>query len=208
MSAAGFELDPESRQPGAWINPEGIPVDLMVPEALAGKGGRRSARVPPHSKHAMRRATGLEAAVVDHDPMRVAALTPGASRVHTVKVASPAAMLVAKLHKLGDRERQPDRLADKDAHDIYRLLAALPIDRFVAPLARLGEDPLAGEATRQALLFFQQLFADGPDALGSVMAGRAEEGIGDPDVVSAAIVALSQDLLETPRQDSGQNNSR
>jgi hypothetical protein len=43
MRTAGFELDPVSGQPGAWINPHGIPVDLMVPEALAGRGGRRQA---------------------------------------------------------------------------------------------------------------------------------------------------------------------
>jgi hypothetical protein len=33
----------------------GIPVDLMVPEALAGSGGTREARIPPHDKHATRR---------------------------------------------------------------------------------------------------------------------------------------------------------
>ena len=56
MGAAGFKLDPVARQPGAWINADRIPVDLMVPEALAGSGGRRSARVPPHDRNVMRRA--------------------------------------------------------------------------------------------------------------------------------------------------------
>src|SRR5487761_1504340 len=62
MQEAGFRLDTDSPQPGSWLNREGIPVDLLVPEALAGKGGRRGARIPPHSKHAARRARGLEAA--------------------------------------------------------------------------------------------------------------------------------------------------
>lgn len=47
MAAARFKLDEGDPQPGAWVNPDGIPVDLMVPDALAGRGGRRSARVPP-----------------------------------------------------------------------------------------------------------------------------------------------------------------
>lgn len=42
MKAAGFYLDPNpnTTQPGAWMSPAGIPVDLMVPEELAGGGGR------------------------------------------------------------------------------------------------------------------------------------------------------------------------
>ena len=133
--------------------------------------------------------------MVDHVHMRVGALNADDTRVHVVNVASPAALLVAKLYKLGERQEQPTRLADKDAHDIYRLLAALPLDRFVESLRRLVDDPLAGAVTRRALQFLQLLFADSADALGSVMAGRAEEGIGDPDVVSASAAALAQDLI-------------
>ena len=195
MHRASFRLDRNSRQPGAWLSPDDIPIDLMVPEALAGAGGRRAARVPPHARDAMRRATGLEAAVVDHAVMLVGSLRPGATRAHQANVASPAALLVAKLHKLGEREAQPGRLLDKDAHDVYRLLTALPTDRFTGPLVRLREDPLAAAATRAALVFLGRLFAAGPDALGSTMAGRAEEGIGEPDVASASVAALAQDLL-------------
>ena len=43
---------PTYPQPGSWLSPTGIPVDPMVPEALAGDGGRRGARIPPHSRHA------------------------------------------------------------------------------------------------------------------------------------------------------------
>ncbi len=39
MSAAGFSQDMASGQPGAWLNSSGVPVDLMVPEALAGAPG-------------------------------------------------------------------------------------------------------------------------------------------------------------------------
>lgn len=196
MRHAGFELDSTRRQPGLWIDPQGIPVDLMVPEALAGTGGRRGARVPPHSKHAMRRATGLEAAVVDHAPMRVSALDPEDDRTHVVQVASPAALVVSKLFKLAEREVHPNRLADKDAHDLYRLLVATDRIEVSEGLRNLRADSLAGPVTEEALRVLERLFAAGPEALGAMMAGRAEEGIGDPEVVSASVAALAQDVLE------------
>jgi hypothetical protein len=49
--------------------------------------------------------------------------------------------------------------------------------------------------TQRAIDWLPSLFADGPDAVGSVMAGRPEEGVGDPDVVSASVAALAADLL-------------
>ena len=44
MRAAGFELDPVTHQPGVWLNADRIPVDLMVPEALASIIRAASAR--------------------------------------------------------------------------------------------------------------------------------------------------------------------
>ena len=50
MKRGGFNLDHTKNQPGAWLSPAGIPVDLMVPESLAGRGkSARGARIPPHS---------------------------------------------------------------------------------------------------------------------------------------------------------------
>ncbi|MGH3767486.1 MAG: hypothetical protein ACRDTX_20430 [Pseudonocardiaceae bacterium] len=122
MTDAGFRRDLHSPQPGSWLSPTGIPVDLMVPEALTGNSGRRGARIPPHSKHAARRAAGLEAAVVDHAPMLVTSLDSTDHRTHTANVAGPGALLIAKMHKLGERQANPGRLIDKDAHDLFRLL--------------------------------------------------------------------------------------
>jgi hypothetical protein len=200
MHQAGFHLDPSFPQPGSWLNDDGIPVDLMVPDSLAGAIGRRGARIPPHSKHAARRATGLEAAVVDHAPMHVAALDPSDSRICKVNVAGPAALLVSKLHKIAERADTPDRLVDKDAHDLYRLLVAIPTDQLATALWGLQADPLASEVTRRAIELLDELFATGPEALGSMMAGRAERGIGDPAVVSAAATALAGDLAATLRR--------
>lgn len=195
MGRSGFMPDPISRQPGAWINARGTPVDLMVPEALAGSGGRRGARIPPHSRRATRRARGLEAAVVDNKRMDIRSLAPGDHRVAQAKVAGPAGLLVTKLHKIGEREGDPDRLVDKDAHDIYRLLVAVDTQSLADAFQNLTEDPMAGEVSREALGYLADLFAQGPDALGARMAGRAEVGIGDPEVVANACTALTADLI-------------
>jgi hypothetical protein len=178
------------------VNADGIPVDLMVPATLSGSGGCRGARVPPHSKLAMRRAAGLEAAVVDRGPMTVAALAADDGRVLTASVAGPAALLVSKLHKLAEREGDPDRLADKDAHDIYRLLTKVPTADLVSSFSWLRGDTIAGGPTRTALAALDRLFARGTGARGSMMAGRAETGLGAPEVVSASVSVLAADLLQ------------
>jgi nucleotidyltransferase-like protein len=195
MAAAGFTPDPAAGQPGSWLSPDGVPVDLMVPETLSGTSGRRGARIPPHSKHAARRAAGLEAAVVDRSPMLVTALDPADPRSLTAEVAGPAALLVAKLHKLGERQATPGRLVDKDAHDVYRLLVAAPTDDLARGLRRLRDNELAGPSTDRALVHLRDLFAAGPDAPGSLMAGRAEEGVGEPLIVAASVAVLAGDLL-------------
>jgi hypothetical protein len=198
MAAAGFTLDPRRPQPGTWLSADGTPVDLMVPELLGGTAGRRGARIPPHSSTATRRAVGLEAAVVDHLPMLVASLKPGDRRACTAEVASPAALLVAKLHKIGERRTTPTRLVDKDAHDVYRLLLAVTTDELSTALSRLACDAFAGTVTQRAVQYLGELFGQ-PNATGSTMAGRAEDGIGDPEVVSASVSLLANDLLDAIR---------
>lgn len=195
MTAAGFVLDPVPNQPGTWISPAGVPVDLMVPEALSGRGGRRGARIPPHASTATRRAVGLEAAVVDNQITRIVALDSGDGRAFDVNVAGPAALLVSKLHKISERRDNPQRLIDKDAHDVYRLLVAFPTLELATALARLRRDELAGPVTVQAVGFLAELFADSPVALGAMMAGRAEAGVGSPDTVAASAAVLAGDLI-------------
>jgi hypothetical protein len=196
MAAAGFYQD-VGGQPGAWLSVDGIPVDLMVPESLAGAGDKqaRAARIPPHARNAIRRARGLEAAVVDCADMAVHALDPSDSRVRTIKVAGPAALLIAKTHKIAERVGAPTRLNDKDAHDIYRLLRSQETSLLARKLRALRENDISRECTEYAIAQIKVLFAPGPDAIGSAMAGRAEEAVGDPDVVSTATALLAADLL-------------
>jgi hypothetical protein len=197
MTTAGFYRDLTSPQPGAWLNAAGVPVDLLVPESLAGAPGRRGARIPPHSNEVARRVTGLEAAVVDHSPLTIASLSPVDHRTYVVNVAGPAALMVAKLHKLTDRLGDPGRLTNKDAHDLYRLLVATNTRSLARSFAKLRLDPLASVVTEQALSALGDLFGQGPTTTGALMAGRAEEGIGDPETVSAAASVLASELLAT-----------
>lgn len=128
-------------------------------------------------------------------PARPASLVAGDDRRYTANVAGPASLLVAKLHKLGERKtKDSERLNDKDAHDVYRLFFAVPTDSLRATLVGLTHDALAGPVTIQAMVYLRELFAAGPDAAGSVMAGRAEEGVGEPDTVAASVAAVANDL--------------
>jgi hypothetical protein len=194
MEKAGFLLNPTTRQPGSWVNARGVPVDLMVPELLAGPSGRRGARIPPHDRRAMRRAVGLEAAVIDHAETEIRSLSPHDERFFTANVAGPAALMVAKLHKIGDRVGDASRSNDKDAHDVYRLLVAVRTEVLADSIMMLRSHPLSAGVTNEAMDLLRRLFAQGPSALGSHMAGRAERGIGDPDIVAASSSVLADDL--------------
>lgn len=198
MLGAGFY---RSDQPGSWLNRDGIPVDLMVPELLAGGGrvGARGARIPPHSKSAARRARGLEAAMVDNSSMDVPSLDPLDRRVVRLRVAGPAALLVAKLHKIAERVESPHRLSDKDAHDAYRILRAFDTQVLAETFSRLRTDELCGQITEEALTSLDELFAKSPAATGAAMAGRAEEGLGDPEQVAVATFILAHDLVSALR---------
>jgi hypothetical protein len=194
MSAAGFVPDARPSALGSWISPAGVPVDLMVPDAVAGPG-RRGARVPPHALTSMGRARGIEGALVDNAKMLIGALDEGDSRQFEISVAGPAALLVAKLHKISDRLEHQSRRDNKDAHDIYRLLRAIETHDVAAGIERLREHEISAIVTREALDLLRDLFAASADAAGSRMAGAAEELVGEPAVVSAAVSLLAQDLL-------------
>jgi hypothetical protein len=198
MEAAGFHLDPITGQPGAWLSRDGIPVDLMVPRAIDGarKPNARAARLPPHAKSAMRSATGLEAAVVDNREMEIRALDPNDQRIIRAKVASPAALIVAKLHKIYERRNDPSKLVDKDAHDIYRILVAVDTESLATPIRALLADDLCGSVSADALGYLRELFAVGPDALGCVMTARTEgEAEEQARVVAQRCSFLAQDLI-------------
>jgi len=56
-------------------------------------------------------------------------------------------------------------------------------------------DPRSAEVAKQALAFMTDLFAT-PDSVGSLMAGRVEEGVGEPANVAASVSILAGELIE------------
>ncbi len=174
-----------------------IPVDLIVPEGTAPPGGTRGARLGPHGKRAARKAPGLEAAIVDNDVMTIAALDDEDHRTISSKVAGPTALLTAKAHKVDDRlreEARPDRLIDKDASDVYRLMLTTAPEHVNEVVPKLLDDPRVAGPTRRGLELLRTQFG-ARRAPGVEMAVRALR-LGVPDdrvraVCVAFVAALS-----------------
>jgi len=207
MRAVGFvpSIRGNAVEPGVWVTRRRagteevlVPVDLIVPEAFATSKGRRSVRVGAHDKMALRWAHGLEAAVVDHAPMPIRALDPNDGRSFEVEVAGPAALLVAKLHKLHDRlqpAERPDRLRNKDASDIYRLMQTFPARQVARTLSSLESHPQAGAATREAAGYLGELFI-AQRSPGTNMAADALEAAIPAPQVRAVATAWTRAVLE------------
>jgi hypothetical protein len=199
MVRARFEL---SAQPGTWLTtrevdsvPTIIPVDLLVPEAVAG-AGRRAARLGAHGDRTGRRARGLEGALVDQDVHTLRALVGDDPRAFAIRVAGPSALLVAKMHKIADRNQEPQgkRLADKDSLDVLRLLRGVEARRLADGLRRLRQEPVSAAVTGEAIPLLEELFGSNR-AVGTRMAVRATERLEDPSVIAESCVALVRELL-------------
>lgn len=193
MRAAGFV---PGSQPGTWLGPGQIAVDLMAPEALCGRGGRRSANLrPPHDdKFTARRTFGLEAAVIDNESRTIKALASGDPRSFEIKVAGPAALIVSKVIKVAERRDQPHRLKPKDGLDVLRLLRAVDTVSLAQRFGQLASNSLAGEVVEQTVRDLRELAA-GPEDLPPVLAADAEIGLGDRDEIKMSMVALVDELL-------------
>ncbi|MGW6410478.1 hypothetical protein ACWF95_25260 [Streptomyces vinaceus] len=189
LIGAGFKLK-QASQPGLWereetVGDQRIPVelDLLVPRQLSPKNGSRSAKVPPHGTMSARWIEGLEVAAVDRSPMSVGSLDPADDRSITVNVAGPAALLVAKAFKITDRlsqaEKRPDRLTDKDAGDVLRIMMTARARQVSETFTVLRSNPRVGDVA-----------ADGLDKLRQLFGGRATPG------VDMAVKALAGSLEE------------
>jgi hypothetical protein len=188
LRRAGFAA---TEQPGTWTR-DNVELDLLVPETVGGTG-RRGARLGIHGNRVARKVKGLEGALVDSSAMELGGLDDDPRRL-TVRVAGPAALLVSKLHKIGEREDQPDRLADKDALDVLRLLRGIDTAPFAESIRRLQDHDVSRAVTRQALDLLRRLFGT-PDAKGVEMVVRATEGLEDPATIRASCVVLASELL-------------
>jgi hypothetical protein len=203
MRSAGFVLTSE---PGVWeahvLRSEAeeivVPIDLIVPEHVAPKAGRRSARLAgQHGKATARKSAGLEGALVDNGPIEIAAFDPEDPRRFTANVAGPAALFVAKCHKLGERMATPQRLDAKDAGDVYRVFDIIDPTGMAALLRILLADERSAEATRVALAYAGQLF-DASTSTGTALAIEALATAVPADTVAAVITGYLRDLVEHP----------
>lgn len=195
LSEAGFTPDTKG-QPGRWISPGKIPVDFMVPERLAGTR-KRSAGVNPHAKNTARNTRGIEGCLIDNEIQLIQSLDVLDGRAYEILVACPSSLLIAKTIKISERIEDRRNLENKDAHDVYRLLSAIPITTFTSGLGKLTSHPLSKEITETGLQLFEALFAQGPEAEGSTRAGRAEFGFGSPETISQSVSFLARDLLDS-----------
>lgn len=206
LKAKGFQLTTArdgSTMQGRWLGRAGAIVDLLAPEGVQDHGdGRvpRGARIPPHANTAVRNVSGIEGIELDHREMTVVALDPADGRSARLKVAGPATLFVAKIHKICERLVDVegglrDRTADKDAHDLYRLLRSLPASETQEGLQVL----LGGEATRKTAKWATNAareFGTGADSAICETAGRYEELVGDPDLVAASMATLLREIID------------
>jgi hypothetical protein len=144
-----------------------------------------------------RRAIGLEGSILDHDVIEVGALEGTDSRRCNVRVAGPAALVVAKVYKLRDRlaEGKGDRIADKDAADVYRLMLAVPMREFVRRQRPLLDDETAGPVCREAVKLMAELFG-ARGAIGVAMASEALRVAVPPERIADVCTGFIRELRE------------
>jgi hypothetical protein len=130
--------------------------------------------------------------------MTVSALDPADDRQVTVEVAGVAALLVAKAHKIHDRVDggRPDRLRDKDAADVYRIMQTARPAAVIETLRDLLTNPLSAGVTQQALEYMEELFGRRAGE-GVAMAQRALRLAIDEAQIATLCVAFTDRILVT-----------
>lgn len=209
MASAGFRHDSASSV-GIWVADRdfgGVPglaqVDLLVPDAVSGRAGlgKRSPDIPPHDPRAARIVRGIEGALYDHDVMLIRALDDVDTRAFEIAVAGPAALLVAKAHKIRERLAQPKRAntVAKDALDVLRVLRGCPEEAVAARWCSLLAGETSDDAVRvttalvasEALEFFRSEFSV-PGGRGCGLAVQAAVGAEDPEILRASLADLAR----------------
>ena len=194
MLAAGFK----PMQPGHWENQQGIAVDLMVAPHQSNRTSvtARAADLNPHAKTVARIGPGLAPALSDNSLQVITALDPSDPRTHEIRVAGPAALLVAKTIKIDDRLTDASlgnskRVVDKDALDILRLLQACPMAQLTAGLARHD----AGTAAHADVVRGLQILRERATETRHDMPALAERASRNDPTVAASFVVLVRELL-------------
>lgn len=170
-----------------------VGVDLLVPASVSSGSGRRAARLPGHNSRAARIVKGLDGAIVDADVMRLAALEANDARAFDVRVAGPAALVIAKIHKISERHGT-DRQSDKDALDVLRLLRGVETNELAERWQKLLADERSEVAARTGRVLLEEQFSR-PSGMGVEMAIRSAGALADAAEIAASCQALATDLL-------------
>ena len=183
--------------PGTFYNHDAIAIDLMVPEGALPPSTRRTAPLLGQSRPTARRTFGLEVALFDAEPRRITALDPKDQREVTLRVAGPAALVVAKLTKLAERMTGPrtDRVLGKDADDLLRLLRYADATTIGVRLRELTAHEVARPTIEQALGFLEHQVG----LRGSPLIDLAVDALADAEPaaqVQTAFRTLSQRVLD------------
>jgi hypothetical protein len=198
----GANFFPESKDSvGIWITKRRtrnhseaeVAVDLLVPKSMSPGKGTRAARLQGHDSRAARMVQGLEAAIVDAETMKIASLEENDLRSFDMRVAGPASLLVAKVHKINDRQGS-SRKSDKDALDVLRLLRGTETNELVSRYQKLLSDHRSAEAAKAGRTLLESLFGK-RTGIGVEMAIRSAGVLADADEIAASCVALAGDFL-------------
>lgn len=205
MDQAGFRRHPS--QVGTWLETVEVEstqytvaVDLLVPDKVALGSSRRDAGLKGHAPKTARRTVGLEAALIDSDFLNIPSLEND-GRSAAIRVAGPGALLVAKLHKIAEREAElkgrpkgRNRLLDKDAGDVYRLFQATDLDEMTGRLRHAIADQRSAAVTGEAIKYLVGLFGRQGN-LGIEMAIRSLGGSIAASTVTAVCVGYCEGVL-------------
>ena len=161
MQKAGFET---TAQPGIYRKTIDMArvgqVDLLVPRVVGGRKGR-GASLGAHGRRAAMQVHGLEGALVSHQPITIRSLDRVDTRAFDINVAGPAALLVAKIHKIAERSEDThrNRLKDKDAFDVYRILRVIDPGPVIGEFQCMLDDERAHAVVAQAMDLFGVSFS-------------------------------------------------
>ena len=139
----------------------------------------------------------MSAALVDNSRQRLTSFDQVDERVIDIRVAGPGALLVAKLHKIAERNQEPAgrRVKDKDALDVLRILRSIPTALLANGLRGLLADSLSDEVTREAITQLASLFGS-TLSTGTQMVIRATDRLENPAEMARSCELLANDLLQ------------
>ena len=138
----------------------------------------------------------IEALGPHREVMDVRSLSSTDRRSFHTKVAGPAALLVAKAHKIQERLGVKSRERSKDAYDVYRLLRGFKTTILAERFRLLLADERAALVTDEALRFLRELFVDAKSPGVDLIREHVGDGaLADPEFIAGACRDLITRLL-------------